>query len=204
MGCPSGHPHFIMNTLYNEWVKYLKPKGVKLPKEDTWGRKSLEFMYVNLNAWVSKEIIIEGIGYTGPDLQAPRHFSASGWYVEQDYKGNYKLVCVKETFPKWIPDKRTTNIASDSWDELKQKYNNECATCGSKEGEPHRHTNKKTKLEKGHKNPELDLTIENTIPHCNYCNKRFKDTYKFDNYGLPVMIKLEGVWYDIPNYDRSK
>ena len=69
-----------MNTLYNEWVKYLKPKGVKLPKEDTWGRKSLEFMYVNLNAWVSKEIIIEGIGYTGPDLQAPRHFSASGWY----------------------------------------------------------------------------------------------------------------------------
>ena len=71
--CPP-HTFYIMNILYNEWVKYLKPKGVKLPKEDTWGRKSLEFMYVNLNAWVSKEIIIEGIGYTAdaPGLAASK------------------------------------------------------------------------------------------------------------------------------------
>lgn len=193
-----------MITLHDAWYENLYPKGVKLPKEDTWGRKTLEYLYKNLNIWVSKQNLIENIGYTGPDLQAQRHLSSEGWYIEQDYKGNYRLVTIKEVFPNWISDKRTTNIALDSWNELKQKYNNECATCGSKEGEPHRHTNKKIRLEKGHKDPELDLTIENTIPHCNYCNKRFKDTYKFDNYGLPVAIKLVSVWHDIPNYNRTK
>jgi len=191
-------------TLYVNWNEHLKGKGVKLPRESSWGRKSLEFLYESIGTWVSKELIIEGISYTGSDLQAPRHLSAKGWFVEQDYRGNYKLVSVKETFPKWIPEKRTTNIASDSWNELKEKYNNECATCGSKEGEPHRHTNKKTKLERGHKDPDLDLKLDNMIPQCNYCNKRFKDTYKFDNYGLQVMIKLKGVWLDIPNYGTTK
>lgn len=193
-----------MITLHDVWNEYLKPEGVILPKEDTLSRETLEYLYKNLNKWVSKQNIIENIGYTGTDLQAQRHLSSKGWYIEQDYKGNYRLVTIKEVFPNWIPDKRTTNIASDSWDELKQKYNNECATCGSKEGEPHRHTNKKTRLEKGHKDPNLDLTIENTIPQCNYCNKRFKDTFKFDNYGLQVAIKLAGVWHDIPNYNRTK
>ena len=107
-------------------------------------------------------------------------------------------------YPKWIPDKRTTNIVAGDWDEKKEMYDNKCATCGSKEGESHNHTNKIVKMEKGHKDPELDLTIENTIPQCNYCNKRFKDIYKFDNFGLPVMIKLENVWYNIPNYNRKK
>jgi hypothetical protein len=191
-------------TLCEVWKKYLEAKGVKIPRVGTWRRKTLEFLFITQNQWISKENIIKGIKYDGSDLQAPRHLSSSGWYIEQDYKGNYKLVTIKKTFPSWISNKRTTNITPNSWKELKQKYNNQCATCGSKEGKPHRHTNKKTKLEKGHKDPTLDLTIGNTIPQCNYCNKRFKDTYKFDNYGISVMIKLKGVWYDIPNYNRIK
>ena len=27
---------------------------------------------------------------------------------------------------------------------------------------------------------------------------------KFDNYGIPIMVKIEGVWVDIPNYNRTK
>lgn len=191
-------------TLQENWEKHLKNKGVKIPRADTWSRMSLEFLFKNQNRWVSKQKIIEGIGYDGSDLQAPRHLSANGWYLEQDYKGNYKLVNVNKPFPKWIPDKRNTDLSINSWKELKQKYKNKCATCGSEEGKPHNHTNKITKLEKGHKDPEKYLNIKNTIPQCNYCNKRFKDTYKFDNYGIPIMIKLKGVWYDIPNYNRTK
>jgi len=191
-------------NLYEQWETHLKNSGVKIPGDVSWGRKSLEYLFKNLNRWVSKEDIIKGIKYNGYDLQAPRHLSSSGWYIEQDYRGNYKLITVKKPFPAWIPDKRTTDITSISWKELKQRYNNECATCGSKEGSPHRHTNKKTKLEKGHKDPTLNLTIKNTIPQCNYCNKRFKDIYKFDNYGLPILIKIKNVWYNIPNYDRTK
>lgn len=193
-----------MITLYDGWFKYLKDKNVKLPKDGTWGRKTLEHLYKNLNKWVSKQNLIENIGYNGPDLQAPRHLSSDGWYIEQDYKGNYKLKNIKQTFPSWISDKRNTDISINSWKELKQKYKNKCATCGSKERELHNHTNKQTKLEKGHKDPEKSLTIKNTIPQCNYCNKRFKDIYKFDNYGLPIAIKIKGVWYDIPNYNRTK
>ena len=105
-----------METLYAEWERYLKLKGVKIPRENTWGRKVLELLYKNKKEWVFKKDIIEGIDYSGPDLQAPRHLSAAGWYIEQDYKGGYRLVSVKEAFPQWIPDKRTTNITSGSWE----------------------------------------------------------------------------------------
>ena len=194
--------YYIM--LKDNWKTYLEPIGVKLPKENTWQRKTLEFLYENINEWVTKKAIMEGIGYTGTDLQAPRHLSAFGWYIKQDLKGKYKFVTTEKVYPKWIPDKRTTNIVAGDWDEIKKFYNYKCATCGSKEGELHNHINKITKIEKGHKDPELDLTIENTIPQCKYCNGRFKDNFKFDNYGLPVMFKIENVWTPVPNYNRKK
>ena len=193
-----------MITLYDHWNEYLEPLGVKLSREGSWNRKTLEFLYQKLNQWISKEEIIGSIGYDGNDLQAPRHLSREGWFIEQDNKANYKLVSVKKTYPNWIPDKRKTNISTNSFEELKQKYNYECATCGSKENKPHRHTGKIVKIEKGHKDPDKDLTLDNIIPQCNYCNKRFKDTYKFDNYGIPIEIRLNGVWQKIPNYNREK
>jgi len=193
-----------MTTLYDNWNGYLKPSGVTLSGEGTWNRKTLEYLYQNLNEWKSKEEIIRAIGYDGNDLQAPRHLPEKGWYIKQDNKANYKLVSVEKTYPNWIPDKRKTNISANSWEELKQKYNYECASCGSKESKPHRHTNKIVKIEKGHKDPDKDLTLDNTIPQCNYCNKRSKDTYKFDNYGWHIEIKLNGVWHKIPNYNREK
>ena len=190
--------------LKDEWEVNLNPCGVKLPKEDSWKREVLEFLYENINEWVSKESIIEGIGYNGTDLQAPRHLASDGWYIKQDYKVSYKLVSVTKILPNWIPKKRTTNIPVADWESLKTYFKNKCASCGSDEGQPHIHTGQIVKLEKGHKDPDLDLTLENTIPQCNYCNKRHKDIFKFDNYGIPIMVKIEGVWVDIPNYNRTK
>ena len=99
-----------MITLYDHWNEHLEPLGVKLSREGSWNRKTLEFLYQKLNQWISKEEIIGSIGYDGNDLQAPRHLSREGWFIEQDNKANYKLVSVKKTYPNWIPDKRKTNI----------------------------------------------------------------------------------------------
>lgn len=198
---------FIM-SLEQKWTQHLKTLGVKLPKNNTNGRNVLEFMYKNIGCWCDKLQIVAAICYEGPDLQSMRHLSTGGWFVEQDGKGNYRLVTVTQTFPKWIPNKRKTKINVESWEALKSKYNNKCASCGSEEGKPHNHTLKITKLEKGHKDPEKDLTLNNMIPQCDYCNKRYKDTYKFDNYGIPIEIKLDigqgPLWYKIPNYGKQK
>jgi hypothetical protein len=178
-------------TLHSEWMTNLRDLGVKLPGEGTFGRNTLEYLYTHINTWVAKESIISAINYKGNDLQAPRHLGASGWNIEQDFKGNYKLVTVAAVADSWIPNKRTTNISPIDFKSLKIKFNNECASCGSKEGTPHRHTNKITKLERGHKDPELDLTLDNMIPQCNYCNKRYKDRFKFDNYGMIVAVRTD-------------
>jgi len=185
------------------WEKNLKHLEVKLPREGTVSRNVLEFLYKNKGVWCSKADIISAIEYKGNDLQAPRHLSSQGWYIEQDYNGNYKLFNLTQTSPNWKPNKRISNINYESWENIKQSYNNKCASCGSEENKPHNHTGKIVKIEKGHKNPDKDLSLDNIIPQCNYCNKRFKDTYKFDNYGIPVEIKLEGVWHRIPNYNRK-
>jgi hypothetical protein len=192
-----------MKNLFEVWEKSLKPLGVKLPKDSSWKRKTLEYLYKKEGEWVSKEAIICYIGYDRNDLQAPRHLPSSGWYIEQDFRGNYKLVSSTEILPNWIPEKRKTNIRVADWEGLKAHYKNKCASCGSDEGQPHNHTGKITKLEKGHKNPDLDLTIKNMIPQCNYCNKRYKDMYIFDSYGIAVEIKLNNIWNKIPNYNRN-
>ena len=43
--------------------------------------------------------------------------------------------------------------------------------------------NKTTKLEKGHMNPKLPLTLGNTIPHCSECNSQYKDKFIFNKLG---------------------
>jgi len=185
------------------WEKNLKQLEVKLPKKETVSRDVLEFLYKNEGVWCSKADIISAIDYKGNDLQAPRHLPSQGWNIEQDHKGNYRLINITQTNPNWKPNKRSSNINFESWESIKQSYNNKCASCGSEENKPHNHTGKLVKLEKGHKNPEKGLSLNNIIPQCNYCNKRFKDIYKFDNYGIPVEIKLKGVWHKIPNYNRK-
>jgi hypothetical protein len=179
-------------SLHSIWESNLKDLNVKLPKEGSWARKSLEYLYENIGTWKHKTDIIKGIGYNKTDLQ-PRHLNKQyGWYVEQDGKANYKLVSVTEVWPQWIPNKRTTIISAVDFDELKEKYNYQCASCGCKEGEPHRYNaGEIVKLERGHKDPDLDLKLDNMIPQCGYCNKRYKNRFKFDNYGMIIAVRVD-------------
>ena len=38
-------------------------------------------------------------------------------------------------------------------------------------------------LQKGHKDPSQPLTLENTIPQCQFCNRASRDYFVFDNKG---------------------
>lgn len=179
-------------TLEEEWKVYLKPKGVNFNfKKDSLAYLCLVELYQNLGNWVTKKELVEKIGYQGTDLQTPRHlWNTHGWYIESNRKGAgnlaYRLVTVKEPSPNWIPVKRTCGLNVSDWDELKKEYDNCCASCGSKEGEPHRYHKRTVVLEKGHMDPRKDMSVGNIIPQCNFCNKHYGNRYIFDRMGRVI------------------
>jgi len=78
---------------------------------------------------------------------------------------------------------------NELWNELKKEYSYEevpsCVNCGSKEGLPLRwKPTETTKLQQGHMDPRKELTYNNCIPQCQYCNQQFKDKYVFNKHGL--------------------
>ena len=81
-------------SLRSDYESHLKKHGVKFNfREGSNKYKTLIALYENIGNWMSKAEIVERIGYTGSDLQDARHLGKqSGWYVDQDGKGNYKLV----------------------------------------------------------------------------------------------------------------
>jgi hypothetical protein len=84
----------------------------------------------------------------------------------------------------YIPTRRNVKFNKGEWEQLKKNYNYSCATCNNTENEPDRYDeNKITKLEKGHMNPKLPLTLGNTIPHCSECNSQYKDKFIFNKLG---------------------
>lgn len=174
--------------LQNEWETYLKPHGVKFNfRKDSNKYKTLMVLNEHKGKWLSKSEIGKLINYQGSDLQDPRHLGkGSGWYVEQDGRGNYRLVSTKEPHPSFSAKKRLNELNTSDFTEMKKAYNNRCATCGEKEGTRHRYEHGKVVLEKGHMNPKLDMSPENIIPQCNYCNKYYGDKYVFDRMGRIV------------------
>ena len=171
--------------LEEHWKNNLKKHGVKFNfKPDSWSYKTLLFMYKNLGLWLNKKVIAEEIGYSGSDLQNPRHLAKqAGWNIEQDRKGNYRLVCVKVPHPAFSKKKRLNELKTTDFEKIKKEYDYRCATCGEKENSIHRFEYGKVVLEKGHMNPKLDMSAENIIPQCNFCNKFYLDKYIFDKQG---------------------
>ena len=64
-------------------------------------------------------------------------------------------------------------------------YENRCATCGTKEGEPsHRYGEDKVVLQQGHRDPSKPATdLDNIIPQCQFCNRAYRGDYVFDDKG---------------------
>ena len=103
----------------------------------------------------------------------------------EEFKHNwFQLLSFDKLSPKYNPEKRKSKPTEKEFEEIKQKYNYTCVSCGNREGEPHsKNHHYITKLQMGHIDPNKNLTIDNCIPQCAYCNQRNRDDYIYDNQG---------------------
>lgn len=197
-----GKLYLEISSIYNE---KLKEYGVKLPgllKGDQYTINALVlvYLYEKIGKVVSKQELtdfLRSMGHEVNDVQQARHLAQqAGWYILSGTRGDiecekynvksgeYMLKTIEEPYPSFKNLKRTESLNVSSWEELKKKYDNRCATCGSKEGELNfLYPASKTTLQQGHKDPSLPLTLENTIPQCPFCNRASRNYFVFDNKG---------------------
>lgn len=181
--------------LQQVWEQNLKLKGVKLPKKGSL-LAALTYLYENKNEYhhidnIKKHVIEKGCVLTGSDPLQVRHLSTQlGWNVIKKGRFEHGIFDITIPCPAFIRDRRNEHLTDESWNNLKQEYGNMCVNCGSKEDEPMRwDPNIITKLQKGHMDPDKDLTEDNCIPQCGFCNQRYKDKAVFDKRGQVIKLK---------------
>jgi len=191
-------------NLKKEYDMYLKPAGVKFPKIGSAKYYWLLILYEYKGFFIPKEeiaIFTKKHKKVSGDQQV-RHLAADGWYSLNKNerlpntnlitpRGHHMLFTVEMTKPNYLrtQNRRLTRIHCSNFEELKELHNHSCATCGNKEGEPDRNNiTKMVTLQQGHKDPRLDLTIDNCIPQCDYCNQTYKGDYIFNDEGRIVGI----------------
>ena len=187
-----------INTLYPQYVKYydeyLKQSGVKFIKYDyksvSQALFAMMFLFKHTGEVVTKQELTEGwnkIGKPTNDFQSARHLGLQhGYLIENNNSGisGYRLITLEKPHPSFISDRRTEYFTKEEWEQTKEEANHRCLTCGAFEGEKHyKQQTLIVKLEKGHCDPTKPLTIDNTFPQCNYCNKIYKDKFEFDKRG---------------------
>ena len=112
-------------------------------------------------------------------------------YTNKKVKNDhYILITLKEAYPSFKITRRQDTISD--WSQIKALYDNRCATCGAKEGEPHYlHKASLVSLEKGHCNPNKELSSDNVIPQCQECNKSYQDKFIFSKDGKVSKINIK-------------
>jgi len=179
--------------------------GVRLPKQGTQKAEVLQYLFENMGKVVTKaeaeKAISIRMNIASKDLQSLRHLGKQdGWNILQGghiYKGRtlkrgeYVLESLQTSNKFWNLKRRD---ASDlDFAKLKKKYKNCCATCGAKEGMPHRYTGQVVVLEKGHRDPTKSMIEKNIIPQCSYCNKVAGDKWVWDSMGFPKYMTIAGL-----------
>ncbi len=186
--------------------KYLKQHGVKLPKlydsKRNYTKGALVLIYLANDYPNTKEIskkeltnFIRKFYPETNDIQQARHLGAQdGWFIKAGTRGDpgvkkdyYKLHTLEKPYPGFKKERRTISI--DSWEEIKQKYDFRCTTCGSKEGESHFHwPSTITTLNMAHMDPAKPLEAGNIIPQCEKCNKGDRNRWVYDEKGRVVKL----------------
>ncbi len=169
--------------------------GIKLPRKNTQKYHTLMFLYKNKGKVVTKKQIEQYVcgvlNIVQKDIQDGRHLSKqNGFDIIQGgnihnnillKRGEYVFLGFDRPNKYYSIKRRVYN--NKDFDDVKKQFNYTCVTCGCKEGESHKYTGSITKLESAHKDPTKELTIDNMIPQCGYCNKKYKDKYIFDDFG---------------------
>ena len=178
----------------NEFVSKLDAKELQLM-----------FLYKHMNCLVHKDIVSEFVRKYIPDAafdQQVRHLGSQYlWYVlnkgakipNADIKvpsGYNYLFSIEVANPIAISSalKRMGRLGARNFTEIKLAYGNRCATCGIEEGKKDIRNEEIVVLQQGHMNPRKSLTLENTIPQCQYCNQTYKDYFVFNEYGRVIAV----------------
>ena len=143
------------------------------------------------------------------DVQQARHLGAqAGWWIVAGGRdnivlkigrGSYQLYTLEQPYPGFKKGHRISE--TDSWDEIKEKYNFRCATCGSQENKPHLHwPATRTILQKAHMDPNKPLVAGNIIPQCQKCNRGDRNRWVYDDKGR--VIKLADANF-VRNFDKD-
>jgi len=170
---------------------HLKPKGVK------WVTKklgtALMVLYANLGHPIhidllKTEVVRLGHEMTGTDPLQVRHLSTQkGWNIIKTSNYHHKFVSATEVMPGFIAQKRASKLNDENWTKMKQEYDHACVNCGSKDGEVLRWDQTKvTVLQQGHMDPRKDLTYDNCIPQCAFCNQQYKSKAVFNSRGIII------------------
>lgn len=196
----------LIKELHNE---HLAPLGVRLPKLKTnnqYTKDALTLVFL-AQGYPNTKIVDKGsltsfirkFHPTTTDVQQARHLGAQkGWYILAGTRGDnipkdcYQLLTLEDIYPGSTLGRRKSLISTKSFDKLKEEYGSRCATCGSKEGEPHFHWGKTTtQLQKGHMDPSKPLEAGNIIPQCSVCNQASKNLWVYDEKGRVIAVANE-------------
>lgn len=165
----------------------------------------LIFLYKHLNCFVHKDMVSAFVRKYIPNAafdQQVRHLGSQlFWYVlnkgskvpntdEKVPSGYNYLVSIEMPNPKAVAEalKRIGRLAAKNFHELKLAYGNKCATCGIEEGKKDPRNESVVVLQQGHMDPRAPLTLDNTIPQCQYCNQTYKDYFVFNEYGRVIAV----------------
>jgi len=193
------------NKLCAEYVASLSQYGVVLPKLGTTKCLWLVYLRKYQGVMVHKDTISSFVESVNPESgkdQQVRHLASDGWYilnrgdripesVDVVPSGYHVLITTDNPKPSFLFKSltRAGRLAAKNFGQLKAVYGFRCATCGSPEGKSNLlEPSMKTELQQGHKNPHLSLTINNTIPQCQVCNRVYQDDYVFDDKGRVVAL----------------
>lgn len=177
-----------------EFINYLDTKELQLI-----------FLYKHIHCFVHKDIVSDFVRKYKPRAaldQQVRHLGTQDhWFVlnkgskvpdtDENVPSSYNyLVSIETPNPKVVSEalKRAGRIAAKNFEELKATYDNRCATCGVEEGKKDTRNGLIVSLQRGHMDPRKALTLDNTIPQCQYCNQQYLDYFCFNEYGRVVAV----------------
>jgi hypothetical protein len=183
----------------------IKGKIDSFPKRKTQKGEVLLYYWENVGTILTKEQIEKEVcsrlNKPTKDLQSVRHLAKQdGFNILQQgclYKGQkLKRGCYVflgfNKLNEYYSIRRRDESDLD-WADIKKNHGFKCLTCGEKEGTKHRKTGQITRLEKGHRDPSKDMSNNNIIPQCSYCNQYYGNRFVFDNFGNVKSPTIEGV-----------
>ena len=185
-----------LQSLHNE---HLLRYGVRIPTKGSNKALHLIFLHKYMGTLVHKDTISAFVRTVNPNAgadQQVRHIAADGWNVlnsrnainenESVPSGYHMLRDITTVKPAFLNQRlrRIGRIGAATFEELKVVYDYRCATCGDREGHfPRLNPQEVVRLQQGHMNPSQPLSLENTIPQCQYCNQTYQDNFTFDQNG---------------------